>query len=183
MDKTRVKFRQHLINIITNGHYSRTCCTEYGKIPSLNDPLDLLFHVFLLSSMVLAPLCSGGVAHSLQELCGYRTVGVDRDQPSHHGPSEARKRWAAPGLGLPLISIIFFTGKQATVSLGIPTCRNLFCLHPLLLAYSPLSPPLGCQPHGPRTAVISSRHTGCPLGCGFLHPLHLANCSLLLSGF
>lgn len=134
------------------------------KFISLNDPLALLSRVFLLSFMVLAPLCSGGVAiHS--RVCP-PTKGARLGQGSRSRQGSALVPWTLRGqkqvafsqtaashlrsLGWPFISIIFVTEtKQARVSLGAPTCKDLLCFSPLPPAYLPLLPPWGCRPHGP----------------------------------
>lgn len=113
-------------------------------------------------------------------------------QHSCHGPSEARKRWALPGLlpGTPGAWVC-----HSFQSFSSPKSRPLGAHwayqpieRPALLAPSASSllatvPSPGLPATRPRNCGDSRRQTGCPLGCGFLHPLHLSNCSLLLGSF
>lgn len=100
--------------------------------------------------MVLAPLCSGGVTHSVEGLPP-TPAGTLWAPLSYHGPSEARKRWASPGLPPATPGTEVFQSfqsfsspkKQARVSLGALIYDTCFACA-LFSAYSPLRPPHSC---------------------------------------
>lgn len=100
--------------------------------------------------MVLAPLCSGGVTHSVAGL-PHTPAGTLWAPLSYHGPSEARKRWASPGLPPATPGTEVFQSfrsfsspkKQARVSLGALIYDTCFACA-LFSAYSPLRPPHSC---------------------------------------